>query len=95
MKREEKYKEPLTFLDEYLYESDMLSQMQLEQWQEFDKKVKEGGEFSVIDFINNATKVSANQIAKILEGLASLENGALIEEEIANILEEIYKEIKP
>jgi hypothetical protein len=93
-KRKDKYKEPLKFLDDNLYESDMLSEMQLQQWEHFDAQVKKGKELNVIDFINTSTKVAANQIAKILEDLQELGDGRLIEEEIEQILEEIYKEIK-
>lgn len=93
-KRADLYKEPSKFLDSTLFESDMLSEMHLQHWQEFDKQIKNGGEQKAGDFIDAAVKVSANQLAKKLEELATISSLVEIKQKISEMLDDIYKEIE-
>lgn len=93
-KRADLYKEPSKFLGSNMFESDMLSEMQLQHWQEFDRQIKLNKEQKAGDFIDAAVKVSANQLAKKLEELATISSLVETKQKIYEMLDDIYKEIE-
>ena len=92
--RNEMYREPPKFVTDYMYESQMLNDMQQEHWKDFDEKVNANKEWMVGDFINNSTRISANQIAKIVEKFVEMKSIAQVRAEGRMILDEIYRDIK-
>ena len=94
-KRADMYKEPVKFLNNYMYESDMLADMQLEHWKAFDAMVKKDRNFKAGDFIDTAVRVACNQIVEVLNKLTEQPSAEDVDKRIYEIREEIYKEIAP
>jgi len=92
--RSDMYREPPKFVTDYMYESKMLNDMQQEHWKDFDEKAKTEEGWKVGDFINNSTRISANQIAKIVEKFMEMKSIAQVRVEGQMILDEIYRDIK-
>lgn len=93
-KRKGMYKEPMKFLNNIMYESDILANIQLEHWEAFDESSKIDG-FKIGDFIDVATRLTANQIVEMMNELLELKTIEEVHELIEEFKLEVYKEIEP
>ena len=92
--RSKYYKEPLKFGVQTIYESDILSDIDLEHWKNFDEAVKSGQGFKVGDFIGIATNTTAKQLVKFLDEFNECESLTDVKTKTNQYIEEIQKEIK-
>lgn len=92
--RSQFYKQPMKFGAQTIYESDILSDIDLKHWEEFDKKVTEDSSYKVGDIIDNATRVTAIQLVEFLDQFTSLNSIDEVKTLAEKYINEIQKEIK-
>lgn len=88
------YKEPMTFLNEYVFDSEVLEKIQHEHWKSFHDKSQTDDGYKIGDFINASVRLTANQIADIIEEFIKLKSMKAVKAKASEILNEIYTQIE-
>jgi hypothetical protein len=92
--RSEFYKTPMKFGAQTMYESDILANIDLKHWEEFDKKVTEDKSYKIGDIIDNSVRVTAIQLVEFLDQFTSLSSIEEVKAIADKYINEIQKEIK-
>jgi hypothetical protein len=90
------YKKPMKFGAQTLYNSEFLSKINQEHWEEFDKKVKSGDKdkgYGIGDFIQNAVDITAIQMVQFLREIAAMDSIEQVREKANSFIAEISKEV--
>lgn len=92
--RSKYYQKPPKIGSQTLYESDILSDISLKHWMEFDKNTRNGKGFKVGDFIDIAVNTTAIQIVEFLDKFNKFENIDEVKAECEKYIKEIQNEVK-
>ena len=87
------YKKATRFGAQTLYESDILSKVSLQHWENFDGAVKSGEGFKVGDFIDIAVNTTAIQLVKFLDEFTKCETMDELKSKAKIYIDEIQKEV--
>lgn len=92
--RKDHYKKPMRFGAQTLYESNILSNISLKQWEAFYKKSKSGEGLKVGDFIDTSVNTTAIQMVEFLDKFSNFETIQEVKDECEKYIGEIQKEVK-